>query len=81
MDADELERRLNAHREVLTALVAALARGDGGDILERLAQETLFMNGQEDPGVLPSEAFALEQAHADEIRRIVDAARQRAKQA
>lgn len=81
MDSQEFERRLDAHREVLTALVAALARTDGDDILDRLEPETLFMNGQEDPGVLPSEAFALENAHADEIRRIVDAARQRAERA
>ncbi|WP_137157596.1 hypothetical protein [Rhizobium sp. FKL33] len=78
MDADELERRLNAHRDVLTTIVAALARNGQTEILYHLAPETQFMNGQEDPGVLPSEAFALEHAHADEIRRIVDAARLRA---
>lgn len=78
MDANELERRLNAHREVLTTIVATLARHGDIDILDHLVPETMFMNGQEDPGVLPSKAFALEQAHADEIKRIVDAARQRA---
>jgi hypothetical protein len=78
MDVQELERRLNAHREVLTTVVAALARSGAAEILDHLAPDTLFMNGQEDPGVLPTKAFALEQAHADEIKRIVDAARQRA---
>jgi hypothetical protein len=77
MDADEMERRLNAHREVLISIVAALAGKSDVDILDDLRPDTLFMNGQEDPGVLPSAAFALEQAHADEIKRIVDAARQR----
>ena len=44
----------------------------------RAEDETMFMDGEEDPGVIPSEAFAFEEARSAEIRAILKAAQARA---
>jgi hypothetical protein len=78
MTIDELEGRLSAQREILTALLAAFLSGDSKTLNARLKDETIFMDGEEDPGVVPSEAFAFEAARAAEIRAILQAAKARA---
>jgi hypothetical protein len=79
MDEEDLKRRLQAHREILITIVVSLAQAGHGDIVDNLLPETVFMDGEEDPGVVPSAEFAVEQARADEIREIVDAVRLRIK--
>ena len=78
MRLDELEGRLSAQREVLISLLAAFLAGDSKTLGDRLKDETVFMDGEEDPGVVPSEAFALEAARAAEIKAILGAAKARA---
>jgi hypothetical protein len=79
MNAHELEARLNAHREVLISLMASmLAEGRYASVFDELEQDAIFRDGEEDPGVVPSKAFASEAHAADEIARLLDAARARA---
>jgi hypothetical protein len=80
MNPDEFEARLNAHREVLITLMAALMRNGGYQAaFDEIEEETVFMDGEEDPGVVPSKAFATEAHAADEIRLLLEAARARSK--
>jgi hypothetical protein len=80
MNPDEFEARLNAHREVLITLMAALMRNGGFQAaFDEIEEETVFMDGEEDPGVVPSKAFATEAHAADEIRLLLEAARARSK--
>jgi hypothetical protein len=78
MTIEELEGRLSAQREVLVAFLAAYLSGGHATLSARLRDETMFMDGEEDPGVMPSEAFAFEAARSDEIRSILRAAQARA---
>jgi hypothetical protein len=78
MTIEELEGRLSAQREVLIAFLAAYLSGDSETLGARLRDETMFMDGEEDPGVIPSEAFAFEEARSAEIRAILRAAQARA---
>jgi len=78
MTIEELEGRLSAQREVLIAFLAAYLSGDSKSLSARLGDETMFMDGEEDPGVIPSEAFAFEEARSAEIRAILKAAQARA---
>lgn len=76
----ELEARLNAHRELLIDVLAALIGGQSSSkIAEDLRGDAVPADFEEDPGVLPDQAFAIENETANEIRRILDAARERAK--
>ena len=79
MNVHELEARLNAHREVLISLMASMMT-DGGHsrVFDELQQDAVFRDGEEDPGIIPSKAFASEAQAADEIARLLDAARARA---
>lgn len=77
---EELEGRLNAQRELLIEMLAAMI---GGEVtitafLARLRDDATFKDNEEDPGVLPQEAFAIANATAREIRAILEAARARA---
>jgi hypothetical protein len=78
MTMEELEGRLSAQREILIAFLAAYLSGGQATLGARLRDETLFMDGEEDPGAMPSEAFAFEAARAAEIRAILRAAQARA---
>lgn len=77
---EELEGRLNAHRELMIEMLAAMI---GGEVtitafLRQLRDDATFKDNEEDPGVVPEEAFAIENAAAREIRSILEAARARA---
>ena len=74
--AEEVEGRLNALRAVTTLLLAEIARTSGNTerLFERIEDELQFQNHQEDPGALPSTAFAIEAAMAGELRMVVDEA-------
>lgn len=79
MESSEFEARLNAHREVLISLMAAMmTEGRHERVFDELRQDALFRDGEEDPGIVPSKAFAAEAHAADEIGRLLDAARARA---
>jgi hypothetical protein len=77
MTIEELEGRLSAQREILIAFLAAYLSDDSKTLSARLRDETVFMDGEEDPGVVPSEAFAFEEARSAEIRAILGAAQAR----
>ncbi|UIY28899.1 hypothetical protein LZK73_19800 [Neorhizobium galegae] len=47
-------------------------------LLKRLRDDATFKDNEEDPGVLPEGAFAIENSAAREVRSILDAARARA---
>ena len=76
---EEIEGRLNAQREALAFLFAfAFDQEEEFERLWRLLEERFqFQNNQEDPGVLPSRAFAIEGAMMREFRQIAEDARAR----
>lgn len=74
---EEYEGRLNAHRELLTSLLSTLAAMDPR-LLSSLEEETAVLDGEEDPGVMPSAAFAAANAMSEETRSILRAAAERA---
>jgi hypothetical protein len=77
---EELEGRLNAHRELMIELLAAMIGGEItiSSFLRRLRDDATFKDNEEDPGVIPEEAFAIENSAAREVRAILEAARARA---
>ncbi len=87
MEIHELEAKINAHRELLIAIVAMLLpqieRASKKDDLSLFNNDFLgessLVNGQEDPGVISSEAFAIAGLTAQETLSILEAARLRAK--
>jgi hypothetical protein len=71
-----VEGRLLAQRKLLAFILSELVRGDAGGRWEAFAeQRAVFQDGEEDPGVVPSEAQAVEAALADEIRQIAELVR------
>lgn len=82
MNVQDMEARLNAHREVLISLMASMmADARHSKAFDELREDCVFRDGEEDPGVVPSKAFASEAHAADEIARLLDAARARAQAA
>lgn len=80
MNVHEMEARLNAHREVLISLMASMmAEGRHERVFDELQEDATFRDGEEDPGIVPSKAFASEAHAADEIARLLHAARARAR--
>jgi hypothetical protein len=76
----ELEGRLSAHRELMIEMLAAMI---GGEVtitafLRKLRDDATFKDNEEDPGIVPDPAFAIENAAAREMRSILEAARARA---
>jgi len=79
MNAHELEARLNAHREVLISLMASMIADHRYEkVFDDLQEDAVFRDGEEDPGIVPTKAFASETHAADEIARLLEAARARA---
>lgn len=71
-----IDGRLMAHRQVLSLIVAALAETPhGAPIRAFLEERSVFQGGEEDPGVLPSGAGAIQLALADELRLIAERSR------
>jgi len=77
-DLATLEGRINAQRELIVTILASLLRDGKIADLDRIEQEIVPVNGEEDPGVVPSAAYAIEGASAEEIRTILKAAKARA---
>ncbi len=76
---EEIEGRLNAQRETLALVVALLAGLDAASkrIWAELEARFQFQNNQEDPGALPSSAFAIESAMMREFKLIFEETRAR----
>ena len=70
------EGRIIAQRKVLALILSRLAQSDPS-VLDALDGQTVPSSHEEDPGVEPSLEFAIENAIADELRLILEAARRR----
>ncbi|SEH21408.1 hypothetical protein [Rhizobium sp. NFR12] len=81
MPPEELEGRLNAHRELMIDLIAAMIGGEltTTRFVQRLRDDATFKDNEEDPGFSPDGAFAIENAMAREVRSVLEAARAREK--
>ena len=67
---DPIDPRLEGRLLALRHILAQIAAGQTGDaLLERLLSAQA--DGQEDPGAVPTEAFALDGALAEEKRQFV----------
>ncbi|MBB6180587.1 hypothetical protein [Pseudorhizobium flavum] len=77
---EELEGRLNAHRELMIDMLAAMIGGEMQitRFIQRLRDDATFKDNEEDPGVLPESGFAIENAAARELRTVLQAAQARA---
>lgn len=73
----EIEGTLNGQREVLTLILAHLIRQHDEAFLHDIEERLSPTNQQEDPGAVPTAAFAVEAASAREIKRLLDDARAR----
>ncbi|MQW88935.1 hypothetical protein [Sinorhizobium saheli] len=78
-----VEFRLAAHREILVAVLSALARHDElwSEINRLLEEVEIVQDHEEDPGIVPSEAFARQNALTAEITSILEDATARAQAA
>lgn len=67
------EFRLAAHREILIAVLSALSRRENlwAEIKRTLDEARIVQDHEEDPGVVPSEAFARQNAMTAEITAIL----------
>jgi hypothetical protein len=70
--AQTLEGRLIGQRKVLAMLVAAMPQD--GALWARLEERAQVQDHEEDPGVMPSGAYAIEAAAAEEVRLILEMA-------
>ncbi|PYB77554.1 hypothetical protein [Rhizobium wuzhouense] len=79
-NAQTIEGRLNAHREILISLLteALLVPGGPQHLLRNLEQEVLLRDGSEDPGATPSAGAGRGNEKSQEIREILDTAKERA---
>ncbi|MCZ4094581.1 hypothetical protein [Sinorhizobium psoraleae] len=77
---ENIEFRLAAHREILVAVLSALAKNDNAWlVINRILEEELIVQDhEEDPGIVPSEAFARQNAVTAEISSILQDASARA---
>ncbi|MBL0373204.1 hypothetical protein JJB09_14300 [Rhizobium sp. KVB221] len=80
MTPEMMEAKINAYRGVLIGLLSVLVKDERYTALfDELEADGMFMDGEEDPGIVPSEGFAVDAAAAAEIRSLVDTARERAR--
>jgi hypothetical protein len=81
LSPEQLEGKLNAHRELMIDFIAALLGGDESlsAFTSRLADDASYKDHEEDPGAVPGEGIALENAAAAEVRAILETARARAR--
>ncbi|MCA1444192.1 hypothetical protein I6F07_29165 [Ensifer sp. IC4062] len=77
---ESTEFRLAAQREVLVAILSALAKNADAwvEITRILEEELIVQDHEEDPGIVPSEAFARQNAVTAEISSILQDAEARA---
>lgn len=71
-----IEGRLIAHRQLLSLIVASLSKtSQAAEILSFLEERSAFQGNEEDPGAVPSQAYAIELALADELRLVAERAK------
>lgn len=76
MTPAEFEGRLAAQREMIANLAALIAaHGAAEEVWSLLEESGRFQNHQEDPGAVPSAAFAVEGARGLEARALLEAAK------
>lgn len=71
---ESLEGRLMAHRKLIAMILSTLR--DSPELWSKIEDRLEVRDHEEDPGVIPSEAFAIEAALADEIRLVLRTARE-----
>lgn len=79
LSSEELEGRQYAYRRVLQVLLCMCAGGGRpglDELWDELSTELVVQDQEEDPGVVPTEAFAIEAAEAREIEEILNGARE-----
>lgn len=67
----KLEARLTAQRRVLMWLISRLGKVEAACLLNALWEPFPPQDGQEDPGAVPVDAFALTAAYGEEMRTIL----------
>ncbi|WP_075216818.1 hypothetical protein [Mongoliimonas terrestris] len=69
----DIEGAITAHRKILQVLVALMAEhtGRGADLVGEIEQHLGYQDHQEDPGVEPDAAFAVERAADGEVHRLL----------
>jgi hypothetical protein len=79
MENQSIEFRLAAHREILVSVLSALYRRKDvwAEIKRALEEVPIVQDHEEDPGVVPSEAFARQNAMTSEIASMLQDARDR----
>lgn len=79
MENNSSEFRLAAQREILVAVLSALYRHKDlwSEIKRALEEVPIVQDHEEDPGIVPSEAFARQNAMTWEIASILEDARAR----
>ena len=79
MENRSIEFRLAAHREILVAVLSALYRHKDvwAEVNRALEEVQIVQDHEEDPGVVPSEAFARQNAMTTEIASMLQDARDR----
>ncbi|PJR15963.1 hypothetical protein [Sinorhizobium meliloti] len=79
MENQSIEFRLAAHREILVAVLSALYRHKDvwAEVNRALEEVPIVQDHEEDPGVVPSEAFARQNAMTTEIASMLQDARDR----
>lgn len=80
MTPDAMEGKINAYRGILVSLLSIVVNDERYKAMfDELENDTMFMDGEEDPGIVPTDGFAVDAVAAAEIRSLIDAARARAK--
>lgn len=74
-----LEGRINAHRKILVELLVVLLADDARreSLLSELRPDAVVQDQEEDPGIIPTDAYAAVARRAEEIRSIMQEALRR----
>ncbi|NRP21598.1 hypothetical protein LPJGGPFB_04857 [Ensifer adhaerens] len=77
---ERMEFQISAHRELLIAILCILRRTrpqDWDDLVSGMEDDLVVQDHEEDPGVVPSSAFAVQNALSHELAAILTAVRAR----
>ena len=77
---EKMEYQIAAHREILIAILCILRRTrsqDWDDLVSGIEEDLVVQDHEEDPGVVPSSAFAAQNALSQELLAILHAVRAR----
>jgi hypothetical protein len=73
LNTQDLEGRVLAHRKLLITLLDAVARAapDPDSVWNDIRDSASLLDQEEDPGVLPDAAFAIQVHETEELRSII----------